>query len=246
MNAVGTWTDTQACRRGVRAWRPGGLGRVSDEVPASNALSLSLPLPCESSYPLWQQHQPPLSHTTKSTNKPNQPPPHPRPHRTKQRPNAKMDDHAKAEAMKRAKSIVASLGIKLSRPAQPAAAPIPPPPSTSTTAISAPPSSAAPPTAAASVLNNTYYEEEEEEEEEGGNNATSSYRISDAAAMQDVIISSPAAMGTHKGPESVLDKMHKAQEKFKEKHAAVTGRSFIDQVREEGGRECGSAGEGGK
>lgn len=147
-----------------------------------------------------------------------------------------MDDHAKAEAMKRAKSIVASLGIKLSRPAQPAAAPpsttISAPPSSS----AAPPPSSAAPTTAASVLNSTYYEEEEEEE---GGDATSSYLTSDAAAMQDAITSSPVAMGIHKGPESVLDKMNKAQEKLKEKHAAAgTGRSFIDQVREmEGGRE---------
>ena len=155
-----------------------------------------------------------------------------------------MDDQAKAEAMKRAKSIVASLGIKLSsRPAQPAPTP--------TTTISAPPSSssAAPPSttssssaAAASVLSSNYYDEEEEEEEEGGG-GSSSYLTSDAAAMQDAITSSPASMGLHKllpRPDSVLDKMHKAQEKLKEKHAAAgTGRSFIDQVGREGGREGG-------
>jgi len=158
-----------------------------------------------------------------------------------------MDDQAKAEAMKRARSIVASLGIKLSRPAQPAP----------TTTISAPPSSsAAPPStsssstaAAASVLSSNYYEEEEEEEE--GGDTSASYLTSDAAAMQDAITSSPASMGLHKPlppPDSVLDKMHKAQEKLKEKHAAAgTGRSFIDQVGRGGGggggREEGEGGE---
>jgi len=159
-----------------------------------------------------------------------------------------MDDQAKAEAMKRARSIVASLGIKLSRPAQPASAPTP-----STTARSVL-HSAAPPTTstvAASAPSNNYHKEEEEQEGAAttSSSCSSSYLSSGAAAMQHAITPSPVSTGHHKPlppPESVLEKVQKVQEKLKESHAAFEkGRSCIDQVGRKGG-EDGGAEEGGR
>ena len=198
--------------------------------------------------------QPPLSphpqpHPSPNTfTAPASPPSLPRPPRTKQRKN--MDDQAKEEAMKRARSIVASLGIKLSRPVQPAPTPIP-----STTATSAlhsfAPSTTS--TVAASAPSNNYHIEGEEKE--GASTSSSSSSLSSgAAAIQHAMPASSASTGHLKPfppPESVLDKVQKVQEKLKESHAAFEKRrSCIDQVGRErgkdGGTEKGRGGEGRK
>jgi hypothetical protein len=137
-----------------------------------------------------------------------------------------MDEHAKAEAIKRARDIIASMGIKLAQAASPA--PPPPPPPAPPSPSPPPPAPAAPPPSHPSTVLPPLLP------------SYSSSSASNQAATPDApspppAPRPPASLGseTSAWPEAVRAKMQQIQASLKEKCAQAKEQgltSCIDQV----------------